>query len=268
MTVEVGIVGAAGRMGQMLIQAVEQREDARVSAAAEHPKSEAVGRDAGSVAGLNPLGVKIANDAASVFKNSQVVIDFTLPEATVYNLQQAVETGTALVIGTTGFDAAGKARIEEAARKVPIVFAPNFSVGVNLMFKVAAEVAQVLEENFDIEIIEAHHRNKVDAPSGTAIGLGDAIAEAIGRSLPEVAIYGREGHTGARDRQTIGFSTIRGGDIVGDHTALFAGEGERIEITHRASSRMTFASGAVRAALWVLGKEPKLYDMRDILNFR
>ena len=264
----IGIVGAGGRMGRMLVQAIQAQGECRLVAASERPESNLIGQDAGDVAGVGSLGVPIVETVARLFASDRVVIDFTQPQATLSNLEHAIAVGSPLVIGTTGFDAAGRERISNAARHIPIVFAPNFSVGVNLMFRIAADVARVLEASYDIEIIEAHHRHKVDAPSGTALGLGTAIAQAIGRNLEDVAVYGREGITGARERQTIGFATLRGGDIVGDHTALFAGEGERLEITHRASSRVTFAKGAVRAALWVFGRPPGLYDMGDILGFK
>ena len=263
----ISIIGASGRMGRMLVQAVQAQSGCGLVAASEKPGSAYIGQDAGVVAGIAPLGVLIAGSVSSLFAADRVVIDFTLPQATLSHLEQAMDARSPLVIGTTGFDAAGRERIAAASQHIPIVFAPNFSVGVNLMFRIAADVARVLEESYDIEIIETHHRHKVDAPSGTALGLGNAIAKAVGRNLEDVAVYGREGITGERERRTIGFATIRGGDIVGDHTALFAGEGERLEITHRASSRMTFAKGAVRAALWVSGRAPGLYDMGDILGF-
>ncbi|MBF0126558.1 MAG: 4-hydroxy-tetrahydrodipicolinate reductase [Magnetococcales bacterium] len=265
----IAIVGAGGRMGRMLIQALHARQEhARLAAATEHPASPLIGRDAGEVAGVGPLGVTIAARARSAFAPGQVVIDFTVPAATLTHLDYAIEAASPLVIGTTGIDQAGRERIVAASRSIPVVFAPNFSVGVNLMFKIAAETAKALGDSFDVEIIEAHHRHKVDAPSGTALGLGQAIATALERNLLENGVYAREGHTGPRDSRAIGFATIRGGDIVGDHTALFAGEGERLEITHRASSRMTFASGAVRAALWVQNRPPGLFDMGDILGFK
>ena len=255
-------------MGRMLVQAVHASGgQCALVAACERADSEWVGQDAGLVAGIGPLGVAITGSSESLFTADRVVIDFTQPQATLEHLELAVAAGTGLVIGTTGFDAAGRGRIEDASRRIPIVFAPNFSVGVNLMFRVVADVARVLEESYDIEIIEAHHRHKVDAPSGTAVGLGRVIAEAIGRDLDAVGVYGREGVTGERERRTIGFATVRGGDILGDHTVLFAGEGERLEVTHRASSRMTFAKGAVRAAVWVFSRRPGLYSMGDVLGF-
>ncbi|MBF0162560.1 MAG: 4-hydroxy-tetrahydrodipicolinate reductase [Magnetococcales bacterium] len=265
---EIGISGAGGRMGRMLVQAVQAAQDrCALRAASERPDSEWVGQDVGEVAGVGRLGIRIDGGSERLFAPGRVVIDFTQPQATLAHLATAVAVGAPMVIGTTGFDAEGRGAIERAAGRIPIVFAPNFSIGVNLMFRVAADVARVLEESYDIEIIEAHHRHKVDAPSGTALGLGRAIAQAVGRPLEEMAIYGREGLTGARPPRAIGFATVRGGDIVGDHTVLFAGEGERLEITHRASSRMTFAKGAVRAAIWLSGRPAGLYDMGDVLGF-
>lgn len=264
----IGIAGAGGRMGRMLVQAVHGQPGMRLGGACEHPASVLIGQDAGSVAGISHLGVPIVADHPDFFSNVQVVIDFTLAGAALAHLEPACAVGRPLVIGATGIDGPGKEQIRQAAQQIPIVFAPNFSVGVNLMFQVAAQVAKILGDSFDIEIIEAHHRLKVDAPSGTAMRLGEVIADALERNLAEDAVYGRQGMTGIRSPKTIGFATVRGGDIVGDHTALFAGEGERLEITHRATSRMTFAKGAVRAALWVADKPPGLYDMGDILGLR
>ncbi|MBF0137977.1 MAG: 4-hydroxy-tetrahydrodipicolinate reductase [Magnetococcales bacterium] len=264
----VGIAGAAGRMGRMLLQAVVDQPGLRLAAAWEKPGNPLVGKDVGELIGGSSRGVILGDAPRTGFGLANVVIDFTTIPSTLEHLPLAVATQTPLVIGTTGFDAGARAKIAQAATQIPIVLAPNFSIGVNLMFQVAAQVAKVLGDEFDVEIIEAHHRHKVDAPSGTAVRLGETVAEALGRSLSEVAVYGRQGHTGARDRQTIGFATVRGGDVVGDHTLLFAGEGERLEITHRASSRLTFARGAVRAAQWVQDRQPGLYDMRDILGFR
>lgn len=275
MTIAIGITGAGGRMGRMLVQAVKARPEARLAAACERAGSEFLGLDAGELAGVGHIGVPLTDDAEACFAACDVVIDFSVVAATLAHAELARRSRTPLVIGTTGLPPDGLALLRDVAQGLPVVFAPNYSVGVNLMFQVAAQVARVLEEEFDIEIIEAHHRHKVDAPSGTALRLGEAIAQAVGRNLQEVAVYGREGHTGAREHRTIGFATVRGGDIVGDHTALFAAEGERFEITHRASSRMTFAKGAVRAALWaadggngVGSRAPGLYDMQDILGLR
>ncbi|HEB98556.1 MAG TPA: 4-hydroxy-tetrahydrodipicolinate reductase [Thiotrichales bacterium] len=265
---KVAITGAAGRMGRALVEACHEAEGLEVTAALEQPGHELVGSDAGVVAGIGELGVAIGDDLAAVRDVFDVLIDFTRPEATLANLAVCRDAGRAMVIGTTGFDAAGKQAIAEAAQDIGIVFAPNMSVGVNLCLKLLDMAARVLGDEVDIEIIEAHHRHKVDAPSGTALRMGEVVAEALGRNLSECAVYGREGFTGERDRKTIGFQTIRAGDIVGEHTVMFAGLGERVEITHKASSRMTFARGAARAAAW-LGDHPAgLYDMHDVLGFR
>ncbi|WP_049257264.1 4-hydroxy-tetrahydrodipicolinate reductase [Neisseria bacilliformis] len=261
---KIAIAGANGRMGRVLIEAVEKHPDTVLSGAIEHSGSDALGLDAGFAIGLK-TGIAISDDADAVIAQSDVLIDFTRPEPTLRHLQKCVERSTNIIIGTTGFDDAGKAAIKAAGEKIGVVFAANFSVGVNLTFHILDTVARVLNEGYDIEIIEAHHRHKVDAPSGTALRMGEVIANALGRDLKECAVYGREGHTGARDPNTIGFATVRAGDIVGDHTALFATDGERVEITHKASSRMTFASGAVRAAVWARGKKG-LFDMQDVLG--
>lgn len=264
----VAIAGAAGRMGLSLIQACQMSEHVELGAATERPGGAAVGRDAGELAGLSAVGVPLVEDLAAVTDRFDVLIDFTSPEATLAHAAVCRRAGRRMVIGTTGLSQDQRAQLAEAARDIAIVFAPNMSVGVNLCFKLAEIAARVLGDEVDIEIIEAHHRHKVDAPSGTAVRLGEIVAAALGRDLAECAVYGREGRTGERERKTIGFETIRAGDIVGDHTVLFAGEGERIEITHRASSRMTFAGGAVRAASWVMGHERGLFDMQDVLGLR
>jgi 4-hydroxy-tetrahydrodipicolinate reductase len=225
-----------------------------------------VGSDAGDLAGLGPLNVKVTDNLESVANDFTTLIDFTSPQATLQNLEICVKHGRNIVVGTTGFDDAGKKQISEAAQSVGVVFAPNMSVGVNLCLKLLDMAAHILGDDVDVEVIEAHHRHKVDAPSGTAIRMGEVVASALGRDLDECAVYGREGITGARDRKTIGFETIRAGDIVGDHTVLFAAEGERVEITHKASSRMTFANGAVRAANWLQHQPAGLYDMQDVLG--
>jgi 4-hydroxy-tetrahydrodipicolinate reductase len=265
----IAVMGAAGRMGKTLIEAVQQTAGAAgLTAAVDRPDSTLVGADAGELAGLGRLGVPLSGDLARVLDEFDVLIDFTHPSVTLKNLELCRRAGKAMVIGTTGFGAGERQLLAEAAKDIPIVFAANFSVGVNLCLKLLATAARVLGEEVDIEIIEAHHRHKVDAPSGTALRMGEVVAEALGRDLREVAVYGREGQTGARERQTIGFATVRAGDIVGDHTVLFAADGERVEITHKASSRMTFAKGAVRAALWLEGREAALYDMQDVLGLR
>jgi 4-hydroxy-tetrahydrodipicolinate reductase len=255
-------------MGKTLIEAVQQTPGAGLTAAVDRPDSTLVGADAGELAGQGRIGVPLSGDLERVVDEFDVLIDFTHPTVTLKNLAFCRKAGKAMIIGTTGFTVEEKKLLAEAGKDIPIVFAANFSVGVNLCLKLLDTAARVLGDDVDIEITEAHHRHKVDAPSGTAMRMGEVIADALGRDLKEVAVYGREGQTGARDRQTIGFATIRAGDIVGDHTVLFAADGERVEITHKASSRMTFAKGAVRAALWLDGREAGLYDMQDVLDLR
>jgi 4-hydroxy-tetrahydrodipicolinate reductase len=264
----IAVMGAAGRMGKALIEAVQQTPGADLTAAVHRPDSTLLGVDAGELVALGRIGVPLSGDLAKVADEFDVLIDFTHPTVTLKNLAFCRKAGKAMIIGTTGFSVEEKQLLAEAGKDIPIVFAANFSVGVNLCLKLLDTAARVLGDDVDIEITEAHHRHKVDAPSGTAIRMGEVIADALGRDLKEVAVYGREGQTGARDRQTIGFATIRAGDIVGDHTVLFAADGERVEITHKASSRMTFARGAVRAALWLEGREAGLYDMQDVLDLR
>jgi 4-hydroxy-tetrahydrodipicolinate reductase len=255
-------------MGRNLIQAVCNTDGLELSAATERPDSTLVGVDAGEVAGVGKLGVLISHSLTKVVDDFDVMIDFTGPEATMIHLDICREHHKKMVIGTTGLTEEQKARIEEASQDIAIVFAPNMSVGVNLCFKLLDIAARVMGDDCDIEIVEAHHRHKVDAPSGTALRMGEVVADALGRDLKEVAVYGREGQTGARDRQTIGFETIRAGDVVGEHTVWFATEGERVEITHKASSRMTFANGAARAAAWLSGQENGQFDMQDVLGLR
>jgi len=266
--IRVAIIGAAGRMGKNLIAAVDQTEGLMVSAAIARPGSSLIGADAGELAGVGQLNIPLVETLEEVMNDFDVLIDFTTPTVTLHNLTLCAEHQKQIIIGTTGFDEAGLAKIDETAQKIPVILAANFSVGVNLCLKLLKQAAEVLNEDYDIEVIEGHHRHKVDAPSGTALRMGEVLAETLGRDLKTCAVYGREGIIGARDPKTIGFSTIRAGDIVGDHTVLFATEGERVEITHKASSRMTFAKGAARACLW-LAKQPKgLYDMQDVLNLR
>ncbi len=267
MSVKVAIAGVSGRMGRALLEAVDADVGCSLHGALDRPGSPLVGQDAGAAWG-HASGVAVSDRPGAAIAGAGALIDFTRPEATFGYLDACVAAQVPLVIGTTGFDDAGRARIAAAAEQIPVVFAPNMSVGVNLLMKLAELAAQVLEEGYDIEIIEAHHRHKVDAPSGTALGLGRAVARAIDRDLASCAVYGREGVTGERDPKTIGFATVRGGDIVGDHTLLFAGVGERVELTHKASSRATFAQGALRAAKWLQGRAPGLYDMRDVLNLK
>jgi len=264
----IAITGAAGRMGRTLIEACHATDGMEITAALEHPDSALLGSDAGELAGIGRLGVTVGGDLGAVLDAFDVLIDFTRPEPTLGNLEACRRAGRRMVIGTTGFAVEQQTEIAAAAREIPVVFAPNMSVGVNLCLKLLDTAARVLGDGFDVEIIEAHHRHKVDAPSGTALRMGEVVATALGRDLGDCAVYGREGHTGERDRHTIGFETIRAGDIVGDHTVLFAGSGERVEITHKASSRMTFANGAVRAAAWLMERQPGLYDMQDVLGLR
>ena len=264
----VAVVGAAGRMGRNLIQAVNQYKGLELTAATERPDSEWIGIDAGEIAGVGKRGVPISHSLTKVVDEFDVVIDFTGPAATMIHLDICREHGKRMVIGTTGLDDEQKVRIDEAAGDIAIVFAPNMSVGVNLCFKLLELTARVMGEGSDIEVIEAHHRHKVDAPSGTALRMGEVVADTLGRDLKEVAVYGREGHTGARDPETIGFETIRAGDVVGEHTVWFATEGERVEIAHKASSRMTFANGAARAAAWLEGQASGRFDMQDVLGLR
>ncbi|MEM0953892.1 MAG: 4-hydroxy-tetrahydrodipicolinate reductase [Pseudomonadota bacterium] len=266
MSTQVGITGAGGRMGRTLIEAIEAIDGLTLSAALERPDSSALGADAGELAGLGQLGVALGGDITAI--DCDVLVDFSLPAATLANIDACVAAGRGMVIGTTGFTAEEQARIDAAAVSIPICKASNFSTGVNLCFKLLEMAAQVIGDDSDIEIYEAHHRHKVDAPSGTALSMGEVIASALNRDLSKVAVYGRQGQTGARDKETIGFATVRAGDIVGDHTVTFAAEGERVEITHKASSRMAFARGALRAAAWIVGREPGLYDMQDVLGLK
>lgn len=264
---QIAIAGSSGRMGRALIEAVAQSADFRLQAALEVPGSPALGKDAGEQIGA-PCGVPISADLEGALPGCDVLVDFTRPEGTLAHLELCRRHGIRMVIGTTGFNAEQKQRIADAAKTIAIVMAPNMSVGVNLTFKLAEVAAKVLNEGYDIEIIEAHHRHKVDAPSGTALRMGEVIAAALGRDLARDAVYGREGVTGERKASTIGFATVRGGDIVGDHTALFAGTGERVEITHKAASRATFALGALRAARYLAGRKSGLFDMQDVLGLK
>ena len=265
--IRIAIAGSNGRMGRTLLEGVAQADDLMLHAALEHGGSAMLGKDAGELIGA-PCGIKISADVAAALQGADVLIDFTRPEGTLHHLDICRKLGVNMVIGTTGLNAQQKAQLGAAAQHIGIVFAPNMSVGVNLVFKLLETASRVLAQGYDIEIIEAHHRHKVDAPSGTALGMGEVIAKTLGRDLAQCAVYGREGVTGERDPSTIGFATVRGGDIVGDHTVLFAGEGERVEITHKASSRMTFAKGALRAAVWLQGRKTGLYDMQDVLKLK
>lgn len=264
--VRIAVTGAAGRMGKTLIEAINVAPGAVLSAAIERPDSSLVGSDAGELAGIGRNGVIVSGDINAVIDQFDVLIDFTAPAATLANISACAAKGKKIVIGTTGFSAEQKTQLVAAAQKTGAVMAANYSVGVNLCFKLLDVAARVLGDDVDIEVYEAHHRHKVDAPSGTALRMGEVVAHALGRDLEKVAVYGREGQTGARDRDTIGFATVRAGDIVGDHTVMFAADGERVEITHKASSRMSFARGAVRAAQWLQSQPAALYDMQDVLG--
>lgn len=263
--IRIAIAGSSGRMGRALLEGVAQADDMTLHAALEQGGNALLGRDAGELIGA-ACGVRISADAELVLAGADVLIDFTRPEGTLRHLDICRKLGVNMVIGTTGFSAQQKAQLGAGAQDIGIVFAPNMSVGVNLVFKLLETASRVLAQGYDIEVIEAHHRHKVDAPSGTALGMGEVIARTLGRDLEKCAVYGREGVTGERDPSTIGFATVRGGDIVGDHTVLFAGTGERIEITHKASSRATFALGALRAARFLKKNHPGMYDMQDVLG--
>jgi 4-hydroxy-tetrahydrodipicolinate reductase len=255
-------------MGLSLIKAVAAAEHAELTVAVSRPDSLAIGKDAGELAGISSLGVTVSDNLAAKIDQFDVLIDFTRPDASMEYIEICRQAGKQIVIGTTGYSEAQKATIAEAAKDVALVIAPNMSVGVNLSLKLLEMTAKVMGDYTDIEVIEAHHRHKIDAPSGTALRMGEVVAATLGRDLKDCAIYGREGDTGARDRKTIGFSTIRAGDIVGEHTVMFADDGERVEITHKATSRMTFANGAVRAAVWLASKPQGWFDMQDVLGLK
>ena len=266
-TIRFAIPGAAGRMGRTLIEAVTQAPDAALAAALDVPGCPLAGHDAGEFLGVR-TGVAIAHDVEAAAQAADCLIDFTRPAGTMVHLDACRRHGTHLIIGTTGFSPEQREAIRAASEDIPIVFAPNMAVGVNLVFKLLDVAARALAEGYDVEVVEAHHRHKVDAPSGTALRMGEVVAQALGRTLSECAVYGREGHTGERPAQQIGFATVRGGDIVGDHTVLFAGTGERVEITHKAASRMPYALGALRAARFLRGRTAGLFDMQDVLGLR
>ncbi len=264
----IAVLGCRGRMGQMLVREIAAAEGCAVAAATELPGDEAVGRDAGTVAGLGPLGVTVGDDPGAAAAASDVLVDFTAPAAAAGHAAAAAAAGAALAVGTTGLEPEHTAALEAAAGKVPVVYAPNMSLGVNLLFAVTERVARALDGGWDIEIVEMHHRYKADAPSGTALGFGRAAARGRGVDLDAVADRGRDGIAGPRRPGDIGFAVLRGGDVAGEHTVVFAAEGERVELTHKAGSRAIFARGAVRAARWAAGRDPGLYDMADVLGLR
>ncbi|UTA47035.1 4-hydroxy-tetrahydrodipicolinate reductase [Simiduia sp. 21SJ11W-1] len=268
MTVKLAVTGAAGRMGKMLIEAIAAAEGVTLTAAVVRPGSSLVGADAGELAGIGKNGVRLVGDLHEVVEDFDVLIDFTTPKATLENVTICADAHKKIVVGTTGFDEAQKSTLLAAQDATALCFSANYATGVNLVFKLLAEAAKTLGDDYDVEVYEAHHRHKVDAPSGTALRMGEVLAGALERDLNQVAVYGREGQTGARARDTIGFATVRGGDVVGDHTVMFMAEGERVEITHKASSRMAFARGAVRAAQWLQAKKTGMFDMQDVLGLR
>ncbi|CAH0541270.1 4-hydroxy-tetrahydrodipicolinate reductase [Vibrio marisflavi] len=264
--VRIAIAGAAGRMGRNLVKATLLNQNAQMGAGSERPGSSLVGVDIGELCNEGKLDITLVEDLNQAIEDFDVLVDFTAPVSTLANIELCKAHDKKIVIGTTGFSEQEKQLIDEAAEQIPVIMAPNYSVGVNLVFKLLEKAAKVMGDYCDIEVVEAHHRHKVDAPSGTAIGMGEAIADAMGNKLSDVAVYAREGITGERTKDEIGFATIRAGDIVGEHTAMFADIGERVEITHKATDRMTFANGAVKAAVWLNDRNPGFYTMTDVLG--
>jgi len=266
--IDIGVVGCGGRMGRMLVSEAQAAGGFRVVAGSESPGSTLLGKDVGELAGVGTLGVPVVSDAGAVFMAAQVVLDFTVPTASLAHARLAAETGRALVLGTTGLDAQQGAVIREAAKRAPVLWAANFSLGVNLLMSLVEEAARALGEDYDIEILEMHHRHKVDAPSGTALVLGEAAARGRGIELGSRSERVRDGHPGARKSGNIGFAVLRGGDVAGEHSVIFAAPGERLELGHRAGTRAIFARGAIRAARWVAGKPAGLYGMKDVLGLK
>lgn len=268
MTTRIAITGANGRMGKSLIEAAALDLNSQLTTAIVRNDSSLVGADAGELAGIGKRDVVVTGDLSDVIDQFDVLIDFTNPDTSLANAHLCAQHGKSLVVGTTGFSAEQKQQLLAYQKQIPMCLAANFSTGVNLCLKLLQTAAQVLNKDYDVEIYEAHHRHKVDAPSGTALRMGEVLADTLGRDLDRVAVYGREGQTGARQADTIGFATVRGGDVVGEHTVMFMADGERVEITHKASSRMAFSRGAVRAANWLQQQKPGLYDMQDVLNLK
>lgn len=264
----IAIAGAAGRMGKALIESTHKNPESSLAAAIVRPGSSLIGADAGELGNVGKLNVKVSASIADVINDFDVLIDFSSPTATLENVKICAAHNKPIVIGTTGFSAAEKDELLSYQTKIPLLLSANFSTGVNLCFKLLDLAARVLGEGYDVEIYEAHHRHKVDSPSGTAVRMGEVLADALGRDLQQVAVYGREGQIGPRPKDTIGFATVRGGDVVGDHTVMFMADGERVEITHKASSRLAFSNGAVRAAVWLQQQRPGLFDMQDMLGLR
>lgn len=268
MTTKIAIAGASGRMGRALLQSISTNPEVALAAAIVKPDSTLIGADAGELCGAGKTGIKIADQLEPFMDQFDVLIDFTTPENTLLNSELCAQHGKGIVIGTTGFTAEQKQLLNNYQSSIPLCIAANFSTGVNLCLNLLETAAKVIGENADIEIVEAHHRHKLDSPSGTALRMGEVIADTLQRDLDQVAIYGREGQTGARNSNTIGFATVRGGDVVGDHTVMFLADGERVEITHKASSRLAFANGAVRAAQWLHRQKAGRYDMQDVLGLK
>jgi 4-hydroxy-tetrahydrodipicolinate reductase len=266
--IKIAVNGAAGRMGGRIITAIKETEGLELAGALEMAGHPALGQDAGLLAGCGALGVAITDSHETALRQAEVLIDFTFPEVSLKNLEVCARLGKRMVIGSTGFTPEQRSQVEDFARRIPVVLAPNMSVGVNACFKILKEAARILGEGFDVEIVELHHNQKKDAPSGTAVRMGEIVAEALGRDYNQSAVFHREGMCGARGKEEIGMQTVRGGDIVGEHTVYFIGMGERIEITHRAMSRDMFARGAVRAAGWLGGKKAGFYDMQDVLGLK
>jgi 4-hydroxy-tetrahydrodipicolinate reductase len=266
--IKIAVTGAAGRMGGRIIAAIKEAQGMELAGACERPGHEMIGQDAGLIAGCGESGVMIRGSLEEALKNADVLIDFTFPEVTLVNLKVCADLGKTIVIGSTGFTPEQRKEAETSAAKIPVVLAPNMSVGVNACFKLLKEAARILGDGFDVEIVELHHNKKKDSPSGTAVRMGEVVAEALGRDYNQVANYHREGMCGERSKEEIGMQTVRGGDIVGEHTVYFIGMGERIEISHRAMSRDMFARGAVRAAGWLAGKPAGMYDMQDVLGLK
>ena len=266
--IKIAVCGAAGRMGQHIINSVVEAEGVVLSGALERPGHPQTGQDAGVIAGCGALGVSISDDLNAVIASCDVMIDFTVPKVSLKNLEACALKNKSIVIGSTGFTPEERALAAELARDIPVVIAPNMSVGVNVCFKVLKDVAKTLGDDFDVEIVELHHNKKKDAPSGTAVRMGEVVAEALGRDYNQVANYHREGICGERTKEEIGMQTVRGGDIIGEHTVYFIGQGERIEISHRAMTRDMFSRGSVRAAKWVTAQKPGIFDMQDVLGLK
>ena len=264
--IRIAVLGATGRMGRAIIQAAAQNPQVKLTAALDRAGNPLLGQDAAALAGLPATGVQVTDSLDAVIKDFDVLIDFSRPEGTLAVLPACLQHGKALVIGTTGFAPEQKAEVLAAARKIPVCMSANYSIGVNVTLRLLELAAKTLGDAYDVEIVEAHHKHKIDAPSGTALRMGEAVAAGLNRDLQDCAVYERYGNTGARDSKTIGFATIRGGDVVGDHTVMFLGDGERVEISHKATSRMNFSNGAVRAAAWISQRGPGLYEMRDVLG--